>query len=63
MIVDVCGVVCDSLRFLVPLLLFYWMSSMHIWKNILPRVSVNKSINFRILDFSSFLAFFEYFNY
>jgi hypothetical protein len=32
-------------------------------KKCTPSCLVKKSINFRILDFSSVLAFFEYFNY
>jgi hypothetical protein len=49
-----CG--CVSLRdFSCLLLLFYWMSIM--FEKCTLSVSVNKFINFRILDFSSILAF------
>jgi hypothetical protein len=54
MIVDVW--LCESSRFLVSLIVIL-LDEYNVWKNVLPLFRLTKSINFKILDFSSILAF------
>jgi hypothetical protein len=54
MIVDVW--LCESSRFLMSLIVIL-LDEYNVWKNVLPLFRLTKSINFRILDFSSILAF------
>jgi hypothetical protein len=54
MIIDVW--LCESSRFLVSLIVIL-LDEYNVWKNVLPLFQLTKSMNFRILDFSSILAF------